>query len=123
MFNQVSFNKNRKPQNQKIMAFDGTEGDPISLEDAATMTEEFRTENEGATKGCFFGKDILNDILSQFQCKGIRFYNGIDASGAYTLIAVGAKSNEDDQIKPANTIAEYSRPCPPSCGTANDLNS
>ena len=123
MFNQVPLKKNREPQNQKIMSFNGTEGDPISLTDAATMTEEFRTQNEGATKGHFFGKEILNDILAQKKCVGIRFYNGIDASGAYTLIAAGADTFENDQIGVSDTIAEYSKPCPPSCGTANDLNS
>ncbi len=105
------------------MSFNGSEGDPISLEDAATMTAEFRSENEGATKGHFFGNTILNDILKQRSCRGIRFYNGINSSGEYTLIAVGAESSENDQIASEHTIADYSRPCPPSCGTANDLNS
>lgn len=105
------------------MAFDGTEGDTISLADAATMTEEFRTENEGATKGHFFGKDILNTILAQRKCEGIRFYNGIDASGAYTLIAAGAESNENDQLGASCILAEFSHPCPPRCGSDNDLNS
>lgn len=105
------------------MSFDGKEGDTISLEDAAEMTAEFRSQNPNAIKGQFFGKDILNDILGQFQNKGIRFYHGINSSGDHTLIAVGAKSNEDDQIRSSNTIAEYSKPCPPICGNNNALNS
>lgn len=105
------------------MSFDGKEGKNVPLDDAARWTANFRTENPGAIKGHFFGEDILNDILGQFQNKGIRFYNGIDDEGNYCLIAVGAKSNEDDQLRPANTIADFSMPCPPKCGTANDLNS
>lgn len=123
MFNQVSFKKTGSHKTPKIMSFDGKEGDTISLEDAATMTAEFRSQNPDAIKGHFFGEDILKDILGQFQNKGIRFYNGINSSGDYTLIAVGAKSNEDDQLRSNNTIAEYSHPCPPRCGVANDLNS
>ncbi len=105
------------------MSFDGKEGDTISLEDAAAMTAEFRSQNPDAIKGHFIGKQILQDILGQFQNKGIRFYNGINSSGDHTLIAVGVKGNEDDQLRSNQTIADNSRPCPPTCGTANDLNS
>jgi len=123
IFNQVSLTKTGSHKTQQIMSFNGTEGDSISLEDAAAMTEEFRSENEGATKGHFFGIDILNKILTQRSCRGIRFYNGINSSGDYTIIAVGAESNEDDMIGDGDTIADFSTPCPPACGTANDLNS
>ncbi len=123
MFNQVSFKKTGSHKTQQIMSFNGSEGDPISLEDAAAMTEAYRTENPTAKKGHFFGIDILNKILTQRKCKGIRFYNGLNSSGDHTLIAVGAKSNEDDQISSSDTIAEFSNPCPPHCGSNNALNS
>lgn len=105
------------------MAFDGKEGEYVSLDDAARWTANFRTENPEAIKAHFYGKTKLNKILTQLGCKGLRIYNAIDDAGNYTFVVVGAKLNEDDQLGSAHKIVEMSHPCPPNCGRNNALNS
>lgn len=102
------------------MSFDGTEGASISRTDAGTMTANYRTKNPGDTKGHFIGKEILESILAQTDCQGIRIYYGIDGEDAKQLIIAGADSNEDDIL---DLIADYMVPCPSRCGTNNVLNS
>jgi len=102
------------------MAFNGREGGEISLEDAKALTAKYREENPGATKGHFFGKDILNQILAQEDCVGIRMYYGVDAESNKELVIVGVKANEDDMT---GLVADLSKPCPTMCGVANVLNS
>src|SRR5687767_2563775 len=98
------------------MAFNGTEGDPITLTAGGTMTARFRTNYPSLTKGCFFGRDILLDILNQTGCKGIRMYFAQDSNNVLQLVIAGADANEDDMC---NLIGDVSRPCPPYCGKSN----
>lgn len=102
------------------MAFDGSEGGPISLEAGAAMTASYRDENPDGRKGHFFGKDILNEILDQDDCMGIRIYYGLNDDGEQELVIVGADANEDDMT---DLVADLSAPCPPKCGKNNKLNS
>lgn len=103
------------------MAFDGTEGEEITMTVASGWTENYRDEMAtGDPKGHFFGKDILNDLLDQTGCMGIRIYYGINDSDEKVLILAGAKANEDDMEE---LIVDKSKPCPAACGRNNDLNS
>ncbi|NVK63818.1 MAG: hypothetical protein HWE22_04490 [Flavobacteriales bacterium] len=103
------------------MGFDGTEGRAISLPDAAALTKEHRSQNPNARMGHFFGKDIIEAILNQGGCMGIRIYYGINAdSGERELVLVGADEKEDDII---GIVADFSKSCPSNCSSANDLNS
>ena len=100
--------------------FTGKEGSAITTTEASDMTEAYRDANPGALKGHFIGKDILNDILAQSGCMGIRIYYGID-EGKKTLVFVGADSSEDDQV--TGIIADRTESCPSRCGVSNDLDS
>lgn len=102
------------------MAFDGTEGSAITLSNGASMTNEYRQRNPGAVKGHFFGKEILNQILDQEGCMGIRMYYGLDEDGNKQLVIVGADSDENDML---DLVADFSVPCPSACSTPNALNS
>lgn len=102
------------------MAFDGTEGKEINLSEGAALTATYRDNFPNETKAHFIGKDLLNDILAQSECMGIRIYYGIDSNGDKQLVIVGADGNEDDII---GIVADNLVPCPNSCGSANDLNS
>lgn len=53
---------------------DGTEGDPIDLKIAATWTKNYRIMNPNETISHFFGNQILQQILNQPDCLGIRIY-------------------------------------------------
>lgn len=102
------------------MAFDGSEGAEITLSEGADLTSKYRDSNPNQTKGHFFGKDILNQLLNQEGCMGIRMYYGIDDKGKKELVIVGADANENDMTE---LVADLSMPCPSRCGNANPLNS
>lgn len=101
------------------MAFNGKEGDLITLKEGADMTAAYREANPGATKGHFFGKDVLLEILNQTDCMGIRIYYGQDEDGVKQLVIVGANASENDIL---DKIADRSAPCPTQCGSGNGLN-
>lgn len=102
------------------MAFDGTEGGEITLSEGAALTEEYRRLNSGSTKAHFIGKDLINAILAQNTCMGLRIYYGIDENGAKQLVIVGTDNYENDLL---DLIVDKTIQCPPTCGSANDLNS
>jgi hypothetical protein len=103
------------------MSFNGTEGSPIDLNTAADLTANYRNANPNGLKARFFGKDILNQILAQDGCMGIRIYFGLDAANEAQLVIVGADANENDQIN--GIVGDRSFPCPSFCSSANVLNS
>jgi hypothetical protein len=103
------------------MSFTGSEGAPIALTTAADWTAAYRSANPGTTIAHFFGDKIIQDILAQEGCVGIRMYYGIDTDGASQLILVGADSEEKDLVE--GIVADYSCPCPNMCGSSNALNS
>jgi hypothetical protein len=104
------------------MSFTGNEDHSITLADAAEMTARFRDNMPwDDTIAEFFGKSTLLDILNQEDCVGIRFYYGFDDQMRPSLIAVGAKANQDDMVN--GVLAQHTKKCPVYCSTANDLNS
>jgi hypothetical protein len=102
------------------MAFNGTEGALIPIEEAAEMTANYRSENPNSTIAHFFGREILEQLLEQDSCEGIRIYYGISNEGQSELVLVGADAQEDDIL---DLIADRSMPCPKACSTPNPLNS
>ena len=104
------------------MAFNGSEGEQVTLNEASAWTENFReTITHGDTLGHFFGKDIINKILDQPGCMGIRIYYGLEENGAKNLVLAGVMANEDDLVN--GVLGDRSVPCPHYCGSPNALNS
>lgn len=104
------------------MAFDGTEGEQVSLQEGAQLTHNHRMTNPNEVLGHFVGKDILNDILNQSGCMGVRIYYGIDSTGEKKIVLVGADSNQDDMT--SGIIANRTTPPTPPYGSSpNPLNS
>lgn len=104
--------------------FDGTEGEYITPAEAQTMLSSYSSSlnyvlNQGV-KGHLFGKDIILDLLSQTDAKGIRIYYGLKPESGQPqspqLIIVATNSSGDD-ILGDDKIADASKPCPPICGT------
>jgi hypothetical protein len=56
----------------------GQEGGEFDLDMAASWTKNYRDKHPGETLSQFFGKDILQAILAQENCLGIRFYYAFD---------------------------------------------
>lgn len=100
------------------MAFNGTEGAPIPLAIAAQWTANYRsTIAPTDTRAHFFGSDILQKILQQEGCKGIRMYYALDDDGTEQLILVGVDSSENDLTQ--GIIADFSTKCPINCASNN----
>ncbi|NRA10907.1 MAG: hypothetical protein HRT57_03005 [Crocinitomicaceae bacterium] len=102
------------------MAFNGTEGEFIDMEEAADMTSGWRNGDNGDKKGGFLGREKLEQLLAQTDAQGIRIYFGVDpADGKKTLVLVAADSEENDIT---DLILDRSAGCPRNCGVGNDLN-
>ncbi len=77
--------------------FNGHEGRPISLEDATAKTTAFRNKYPGEIKANFYGRDIIEKILHQPDCIGIRIYNAINpVTGKLDVVLVGADADQKD---------------------------
>ncbi len=103
------------------MAFNGKEGAPIDLSEASQWTRNFRTQNPGQVKAHYFGRDIIEKILDQSECVGIRIFQAINEQGEQHLILAGTDANENNQLH--GLLGEASIPCPNQCGNADALNS
>lgn len=99
-------------------------GAPISGETAKQWIENYRKKFPGPDEviAHFYGCDIINKILAQPDCIGIRFYYAIDDKGSKQLILVGVSSDGDNmwdlnstQPMEGGMIADKGGPCPPYC--------
>ncbi len=105
------------------MAFDGSEGEQITINEAAQLTLTYRNNHPNDTQAHFIGKELLHQILAQSECTGIRIYYGIDNSkGTATkeLVLVGADANENDLY--LGIIADRLVGCPSNCSSPNPIN-
>lgn len=101
------------------MAFNGTEGEMIPLEDAAQMTANYRARCPNDMQAHFYGKDKILELLGQTGAMGIRAYYGVDNMGVKQLVLVAADANENDIL---GLTLDLSKNCPPRCSNANALN-
>lgn len=70
--------------------------------------------------GGMFNRDVLDKILSQKGCIGIRYYYAKMDDGNPTLVVVGVDSTGKDMT--TGVIAEKVAPCPPYCDDTTILN-
>jgi hypothetical protein len=92
------------------MAFDGTEGDQITLQEANQLRQNYVQGNPGGAEGHYIGRDLIESILNQSGCKGISFYHGIDSNGKQNIILIGTDSNEADISSGIIADRGYPRP-------------
>lgn len=103
------------------MMFTGNEDHSISLEDASALTANFRNSaGQGAVLGGYFSKTIIQDLLDQQDCVGLRYYYGKDNDGVPQLVISGVNAAGEDLYNGA--LGNRSMPCPPYCGPWNPLN-
>jgi hypothetical protein len=104
------------------MTFTGNEGAIITLAEGSEMTANYRaTINMGETIGHAVGKNLVNAILAQSGCMGIRMYKALNKKGEDQLVLVGVDSNGDDITN--GIIVDQSLLCPVVCSKSNSLNS
>jgi len=81
------------------MAFTGAEGESIDHHLAGQWTRNYREANPGEIQGHFFGHKILESILKQKGCFGIRMYYALDDDKNRHLVLVGVDKDGNDMIK------------------------
>jgi len=117
---------NRETSNARIsgnLPVDSKVGDPISLATARQWTFNYRMNHPDETLAHMFGSEIIQQILSQTGCIGIRIYYATNDAGEKQLLLVGVDVNGDDLLpaEGARTdgegtlIADASFPCPSTC--------
>lgn len=70
-------------------------------------------------RGGHFPRAVIDRILSQPGCNGLRFYFGTKADGSTTLVFVGIDGAERDMTD--GVIVEDYYPCPPFCDATSGL--
>ena len=96
----------------------------VTLQHAAGLTGTYRSSPagraQGAITGGLFKREIIDAILAQPGCDGLRYYHGVDAVGAPVIVLVGVTNGNEDLWQ--GIIGEEAYPCPPVCAMPNPLN-
>ena len=102
--------------------FTGLEDHSISVEDASSLTRNYRMQaGKGAINGGFFGRAAIEQVLSQEGVVGVRYYYAQENNERPVLILVGVDEQGKDMYE--GFVCERAIPCPPFCGGFNPLNS
>lgn len=78
-----------------------------------------RRPKELKERGGHFPREVVEQILAQKGCAGIRFYFGTKPDGSLALVLVGIDENEKDMT--AGVMIEDHFPCPPFCDATSSL--
>jgi hypothetical protein len=89
----------------------------ISREEATAYLR--RRPTALSERGGHFPRDVVDQILAQTGCAGIRFYFGTKPDGSLALVLVGMDENELDMTD--GVIVEDHFPCPPFCDAGSTL--
>ena len=97
-------------------------GREIPADQGKAWIKKFQDEKRGSIKAVFYGSNILEAILAQKDCVGIRIYNAVDDNGISTFVLVGAKENGNNiwvsthpDGTPNGILGDWGSPCPPGC--------
>ncbi|ULQ52892.1 hypothetical protein [Flavihumibacter fluvii] len=69
-----------------------TIGEEIGQELGAKMVKDFQDKYPNDTNVFYIGRNIIDEILAQPGCVGIRYYMGLNEIGEKTLVYVGIDS-------------------------------
>lgn len=75
-------------------------GEEIGLELGTQFIKDYQIANPSEVQYYVIGRSIIDDILAQPGCVGIRFYNAYNELGEKTLVYVGLNEK-------GNAIIEY----------------
>lgn len=108
-------------------------GEDIGYELGAKMIQRWHKENPDDVLASFTGRNIIESILAQPGCTGIRMFNAINDLGIKQLVLVGVDKDGNnilnfttigdngELIKNKGIVADRSGICPPSCGRDTQL--
>jgi hypothetical protein len=74
-------------------------GEQISHELAADFVKAYENANPRDIKGYNIGRNIIDQILAQPGCMGLRFYNALNEEGQKTMVYVGIDADGKDLVK------------------------
>lgn len=110
-------------------------GEDIGYELGAKMIQRWHRENPDDVLASFTGRNIIESILAQPGCTGIRMFNAINDLGIKQLVLVGVDKHGNNIleyttigdngniIKHKGIVGDRSAICPPSCGQGDvDIN-
>ncbi len=110
--------------------YNGSDGGRIDLTTARQWVKNFRDANQSPSEivSHYYGRNTLDQILSQPGCTGIRVFYGINDSQEKELLVVGV-DNKGNNMLPAspvvvpgdNSVMDNSYPCPPFCPPGETL--
>jgi len=129
-------------QSKKPNLLTGKEGEDWDLELSIIWTKNHRDRHPHEPHSHFFGKEILEKILSQPGCVGLRFHHAHSKShgetgGARHLIITGVtcdghdmlntasaqklSKNDMKTVKAFDVLGQQSNPCPGSPGCPKNV--
>lgn len=85
-----------KPCTRKLNA---NVGENIGFELGAQMINSYRRQNETDVVSYYVGRNIIEEILAQPGCVGIKLYNAYNEAGEKTLVYVGVDSDGKDMLQ------------------------
>jgi len=74
-------------------------GEAISHETAADFVKAYEEAHPTEVRGYVLGRNIIDQILAQPGCVGMRFYYGLNEEGEKTLVYVGVDAEGQDIVK------------------------
>lgn len=74
-------------------------GGEISYQMAIDFTQAFEQAHPNENPGYHLGRNIIEKILAQPGCVGIRFYYGFNEKGQKTLVYTGMDANGYPMVK------------------------
>ncbi len=112
----------RKPAKRRIGFFTGDENHVISLEEGIGLTRNYRkTAGKDAVKGGYFSRLIIERILAQNGCVGVRLYHATHQDGKPTFVLSGVETNGNDLYE--GVLGQEMRLSTPLNSDPNPLNS
>jgi hypothetical protein len=107
-------------------------GKDIGYEAGAKMVKQYFDQNSDEVVAHFIGRNIIEKILAQPGCIGLRAFHGINELGIRKLFFVGvnnvganilelSKTNTEGQLeKNKGIVADGNKVCPPYCDGSSD---
>src|SRR5882757_2069319 len=74
-------------------------GEEISHELGRTLVKSYQDAYPDTFTGVLIGRNIIDQILAQPGCAGMRFYNAINEQGQKTLVYVGVDASGKDILE------------------------
>lgn len=80
-------------------------GEEIGLELGTQMVKGYQEANPSDVHSYLIGREIIDQILAQPGCVGIKFFNAYNENGEKTLVYVGVDKNANNLIQ-ISTVSE-----------------